>query len=140
MKPLKGHTERMSPLLASLQMGPTSCRALRQDDPNMGCEDRREVMKPLKGHTSSHGVIPNMRPIVSSNSTSVLPNLQPFLQSDLCFVSCSVMAGSEVLIRSSFYGFFLNGVILCNGIPVFSSLDSLEFILTCCIMFMDWNG
>jgi hypothetical protein len=42
-----------------------------------------EVVKPLNGDTSSHGVISNS---VSSSSASALPTLQPFLQSDLCFV------------------------------------------------------
>jgi WD40 repeat protein len=60
MKPLKGHTDT-SPLLASLQMGPTSCRALGQDDPNMGCEDRRG------GHEASQGTYGlNTSPLLAS--------------------------------------------------------------------------
>jgi len=51
-----------------------------------------------------------------------------------------LMAGFEVLAKSSFSGFFLNGVHLCYCHPVFFLLDSLKLYLIYNIMFMEQIG
>ena len=42
--------------------------------------------------------------------------------------------------KTSFFGCFRSGVMLCNGILVFSLLDSPELNLIYGIMFMGWIG